>query len=101
MSILLWHRDKPKNKTNQVYALIKSVNSHERSISQWLYFLKAKASSIPIMDLLADFQGKKSAKYVHWLDFSIKNTSLQMSPRQRVAMTKLSLFLTKVKEDTI
>ena len=59
ISILLWHRDKPKNKTDQVYALKKNVNSHKRSISQRLYFLKAKASLISIMDLIADFQREK------------------------------------------
>ena len=62
-------RDKPKNKTDQVYALIKNVNSHEKSISQRLYFLKAKASLISIMDLIADFQGEKKVlnMYIDWM----------------------------------
>ena len=56
------------NKTDQVYVLTKNVNSHKRSINELLYFLKAKASLISIMDLIAVFQEKKVLNmYTDWM----------------------------------
>lgn len=79
---------KSVNKTDRVHALMQNVTSQERSINPLLYFLKAKASLLSIVDLITTFQEKNCIKHEHWLDVGIKNASPQISPRQWVAITK-------------
>lgn len=89
---------KSVNKIDRVHALMENVTSQERSINPLLYFLKAKASLLSIVDLIITFQEKNCTKHKHWLDVGIKNASPQISPRQWVAITKKkkNALLTKV-----